>query len=382
MKNQHYIDKAKGLIMSRQGSLLQHMLGKLGRSILLLITAIPTIAVVFIVFFIIKESVPFFYNLAHVKEFFTSTTWTPSKPADPSFGALSIFYGTLMVTVGSSLIAVPLGIMVSVCLTEIVSYKLAQIFKPFVELLAAIPSVAYGFFALVVFAPVLQNYGGAGISAMVLIAGIFLSFIAALVISEFFGRLICKKTSKQNTYLAALIFVVFMALFIFIAVKVSDIKINSGANALNVSIILAIMALPTIVSISQDALSAVGRDLREGSLALGATKFETIFKVVLPSAKSGIAVAVILGLMRVIGETMVVWMASGNSLKIPEPFYNFLEPVRTLTATIAGEMGEADQSTGSARYHVLFVMSLCLLLTGMLMNTLSQWVGVGMKRGK
>ena len=139
------------------------------------------------------------------------------------------------------------------------------------------------------------------------------------------------------------------------------------------------MALPTIVSISQDALASVGRDMREGSLALGATRFETIFKVLLPCAKSGIAVAVILGLMRVVGETMVVWMASGNSLKIPEPFYNFLEPVRTLTATIAGEMGEADQSTGSDRYQVLFAVSLCLLLGGLLLNAAGQWVGSGFK---
>ena len=135
------------------------------------------------------------------------------------------------------------------------------------------------------------------------------------------------------------------------------------------------MALPTIVSISQDALSAVGRDMREGSLALGATKTETIFKVVIPCAKSGIAVAVILGLMRVVGETMVVWMASGNSLKIPEPFYNIFEPVRTMTATIAGEMGEADQSTGSARYHVLFALSSCLLLVALAMNAAGRYVG-------
>ena len=158
----------------------------------------------------------------------------------------------------------------------------------------------------------------------------------------------------------------------YAAWRVSGVEISSGTNAFNASVILAIMALPTIVSISQDALSAVGRDMREGSLALGATRFETIFKVILPCAKSGIAVAVILGFMRVIGETMVVWMASGNSLKIPEPFYNFFEPVRTLTATIAGEMGEADQTTGSARYHVLFAMSLCLLVSGMALNWLSQ----------
>lgn len=115
-------------------------------------------------------------------------------------------------------------------------------------------------------------------------------------------------------------------------------------------------------------------------LALGATRFETIFKVLLPCAKSGIAVAVILGLMRVVGETMVVWMASGNSLKIPEPFYNFLEPVRTLTATIAGEMGEADQSTGSDRYHVLFAMSLCLLLGGLLLNAADSGSGRALNR--
>ena len=142
------------------------------------------------------------------------------------------------------------------------------------------------------------------------------------------------------------------------------------------------MALPTIVSISQDALSAVGRDMREGSFALGATRAETIFKVVLPCAKSGIAVAVILGLMRVVGETMVVWMASGNALKIPEPFYNFLEPVRTVTATIAGEMGEADQSTGSARYHVLFALSFCLLMASLIFNAAGQWIGGGFKLPK
>ena len=94
----------------------------------------------------------------------------------------------------------------------------------------------------------------------------------------------------------------------------------------------------------------------------------------IPCAKSGIAVAVILGLMRVVGETMVVWMASGNSLKIPEPFFNIFEPVRTMTATIAGEMGEADQSTGSARYHVLFAMSVCLLFVALAMNAAGRYI--------
>lgn len=121
----------------------------------------------------------------------------------------------------------------------------------------------------------------------------------------------------------AIAIVLFAGAVCMAAKSALGIEVSSGTNALNASIVLAIMALPTIISISQDALAAVGRDMREGSLALGATRFETIFKVVLPCAKSGIAVAVILGLMRVVGETMVVWMASGNALKSPSPFTIF-----------------------------------------------------------
>jgi phosphate transport system permease protein len=150
-------------------------------------------------------------------------------------------------------------------------------------------------------------------------------------------------------------------------------EISSGTNALNVSIILGIMALPTVVSVSEDALQAAGRELREGSYALGATRAETILRVIIPAAGSGILAAVILGIMRVIGETMVVWMASGNAAQIPHPWFNLLQPVRTLTATIAGDMGEADQVTGSARYHVLFAMALALLAISFTCNLASEW---------
>jgi phosphate transport system permease protein len=150
-------------------------------------------------------------------------------------------------------------------------------------------------------------------------------------------------------------------------------EISSGANALNVSVILAIMALPTIVSVSEDALQAVGRELREGSYALGATRAETLVKVVIPAASSGICAAVILGVMRAIGETMVVWMASGNAAQIPTPWYNFLEPIRTMTATIAGDMGEADHVTGSERFHVLFALALALLSIAFVLNLASEW---------
>jgi phosphate transport system permease protein len=135
-----------------------------------------------------------------------------------------------------------------------------------------------------------------------------------------------------------------------------------------------------VVSVSEDALQAVGRDLREGSYALGATRAETLLKTIVPAAISGICAAVLLGVMRAFGETMVVWMASGNAAQIPEPWYNFLEPVRTLTATIAGDMGEADQVTGSSRYHVLFAMALCLLAFSFLMNLMSEWVVIRQRK--
>lgn len=368
--------KKNSLILDRRNSALKAFLDKFGRSLLFCITAIPTIAVVFIIFFITVEALPFFSDLGRTCEFFTSTDWSPSQ-ADPHFGALAIFFGTAMVTIGSCAVAIPLGITTAICLNEIVNANVSKIFKPIVELLAAIPSVAYGFFAIVVFAPVLQNHGGALIAAAIAVIGIPMAIIAAFPVGELLHEKIFRGKGPKFVPLAMAISL-FAGAVCMAAKSALGIEVSSGTNALNASIVLAIMALPTIISISQDALAAVGRDMREGSLALGATRFETIFKVVLPCAKSGIAVAVILGLMRVVGETMVVWMASGNALKIPEPFYNFLEPVRTLTATIAGEMGEADQSTGSQRYHVLFAMSLCLLVGGLLMNACSQWIGSGL----
>lgn len=371
------------LIMDRHSCAAKMLLGKLGRGLLLCITAVPTAAVVFILFFIFREALPFFENFENVREFFTSTNWAPSREGDPHFGSLSILYGTLMVTVGSCAVAVPLGIVAAIALSEIVSARLARIFRPVVELFAAIPSVAYGFFAMAVFAPLLQSRGGIMIAVLIALVGLPVALVGGIPVAEAVSsRLFSKASGGANVAMRIAVSGIFCGAVLYAAYAVSGVEISSGTNAFNASVILAIMALPTIVSISQDALSSVGRDMREGSLALGATRFETVFKVILPCAKSGIAVAVILGFMRVIGETMVVWMASGNSLKIPEPFYNFFEPVRTLTATIAGEMGEADQTTGSARYHVLFAMSLCLLLSGMGLNYLSQRIVSRGKSGK
>jgi phosphate transport system permease protein len=197
--------------------------------------------------------------------------------------------------------------------------------------------------------------------------------IASIVSGEILAAYVPEPRRKS----AAVVITVFLGgvslvLIWLVGERLSGMEISSGTNAFNVSIILGIMALPTVVSVSEDALQAVGRELREGSYALGATRAETILKTVMPAAISGILAAVILGVMRAVGETMVVWMASGNAAQIPSPFYNFMEPVRTLTATIAGDMGEADHVTGSDRYHVLFALALCLLAFSFIMNLVSE----------
>ncbi|MEI7826083.1 MAG: ABC transporter permease subunit, partial [Chlorobiaceae bacterium] len=192
------------------------------------------------------------------------------------------------------------------------------------------------------------------------------------------------REQKRREQLHILYLILFGMLSVFLLYKVGTIlygiQILTGTNALNVSIILSFMALPTIVSVSEDALQAVGRDIREGSYALGATRAETILKTILPAASSGILAAVILGIMRALGETMVVWMASGNSSQIPEPWFNYLQAIRTLTATIAGDMGEADQVTGSARFHVLFAMGLLLLVISFISNLISERIVVRQRK--
>jgi phosphate transport system permease protein len=345
-----------------------------GQGFLFLITSLSTFAVFFIFYFILKDAIPFF-KAEGFKEFFTTTRWYPSgSPAE--FGALPIFVGTGLVTIGAVLVAVPLGISAAVCLSDLLPFHIRQIVKPIIEVLAAIPSVAYGFFALVVFAPLLQNHGGAILSAG---AWIVLGPIFALLTMVIGDLLLEKLRDKMSPKLAASIVFPVLGISAFMVIyrlsaQLSGVEISSGTNALNVSVILGIMALPTVVSVSEDALQAAGRELREGSYALGATRAETIIKTIIPASLSGILAAVILGVMRAIGETMVVWMASGNAARIPEPIYNVLQPIRTLTATIAGDMGEADHVTGSSRFHVLFAMALCLLAFSFIMNLASELI--------
>jgi phosphate transport system permease protein len=284
----------------------------LGRSVLFLITCTSVLAVFLIFLFVIREAIPFLAKFS-IKEFLTSTAWYPeATPA--KFGVLTIVVGSVYVTAFATIFAVPLGILAAVFLSDIVSMRIRSIVKPIIETLAAIPSVAYGCFAVMVFAPWMQEKLG----------------------------------------------------------------FSTGANALNCSLVLAVMALPTIISVSEDSISAVGRELREASYGCGATRMETLLKVVIPAAHSGIIAAIVLGMMRAIGETMVVWMASGNASQIPHPWWNLSQSVRTLTGTIAGDMGETEK--GSPHYRALFAAGLLLLVVTLCMNLVSEYFLIRAKK--
>ncbi len=291
------------LLLSARQDLAGYVLRHLGKALLLAITGSSVLAVLLIFVFILREAVPFFARHG-VIEFFTSTRWYPESE-QPEFGALALIIGSAYVTIGALLLAVPTGLLAAVLLSDIAPFGVRQALKPVIELLAAIPSVAYGFFAVLVVAPWLQKLG-----------------------------------------------------------------LSTGVNTLNASLMLAIMAMPTIVSISEDALSSIGRELREGSYALGSTRAETIVKVVLPAAHSGIVAAIIIGMMRAVGETMVVWMASGNTSRIPQPWYDLSQSIRTMTATVASDMAETPQ--GSDHYYALFAVAAVLLVFTFGLNLVSE----------
>lgn len=220
----------------------------------------------------------------------------------PSFGILPLILGSLWVTFGATVISVPLGIACAIFIGEIAPGWLREVLKAGVELLAAIPSIVLGFIGLVTLVPLVKKAFG----------------------------------------------------------------LPTGLTVISGSIMLAFMAMPTIVSIMEDALNAVPRSYREGSIAMGATQWQTIRRIVLPSAASGIIAAVMLGIGRVIGETMAVMMITGNAAVIPK---SFLQPVRTMTATIAAEMGETVQ--GSEHYFALFAIGIVLFAITFVVNLMA-----------
>ena len=230
----------------------------------------------------------------------------------PSYGIWPLIVGSIIVTFLSCLLAVPFGVLSAVYISEIAPPSIREILKSVIELLAGLPSVVLGFFGMVIIAPWLQE----------------------------------------------------------------TFDLPTGLNIVNASLILAVMAVPTISSISEDALYAVPQEFKEASYALGATKFETIAKVIIPSALSGISTAVILGMSRAIGETMVVLMVAGGAAAIPESLF---DSVRPMPASIAAEMGEAPFRSG--HYHALFATGIVLFFMTLVFNLVADHLSHKFKEG-
>jgi phosphate transport system permease protein len=234
-----------------------------------------------------------------LKKLFKTKDWFPTAQPAAQFGILPLILGTFWVSLGAIALALPFGLAAAIYMAEIADSRVRNILKPLIELLAGIPSVVYGFFGLVVIVPFLQ--------------------------------------------------------------KMFNLPV--GESALAGSILLGIMALPTIITISEDAIRNTPRPMKEASLALGANHWQTILRVIIPYSISGIIAAVILGVGRAIGETMAVLMVTGNAAVIP---HSFLEPVRTIPATIAAELGEAP--FGGLHFKVLFFLGCVLFLITLLIN--------------
>ena len=276
--------------------------------------SVSIVALGLIMYFLVTEALPTFTGFEAMgvqisgisfSEFIFGEKWKPVSE-NPQWGILPLIMGSVWVTILSSLMAIPLGIMTAIYLAEIAPHKVREIVKPMIELLASLPSVVIGFFGLAVVAPILLE----------------------------------------------------------------TFEIRFGVNMLNASIMLAFMAVPTITSIAEDSIRSVPAELREGSLALGATRFETIRRVVLPASLSGLSTAVILGMSRSIGETMVVLMVAGGAARIPNSIF---DPVRPMPASIAAEMGETSFGL-EMHYFALFAIAMALFLITFLFNLLADHI--------
>ncbi|WP_292377981.1 phosphate ABC transporter permease subunit PstC [Methanosarcina sp. UBA289] len=272
-------------------------------SVLFFISTLTVLILFLICIFLFRDSLLLFKETS-LLDFLTGKFWYPTS-VNKQFGLLPLLLGSLLVTAGSILFSVPLGIASAIYISELAHPKVADFLKPFIEILAGIPSVVFGFFGLVVLVPFMQK----------------------------------------------------------------TLNLPTGQTALTGSIMLGIMALPTIITISEDAISSVPSTLRQGSLALGATQWQTIYKVIIPASLSGISAAVMLGIGRAIGETMTLMMVTGNAAIIPSFPGGFFGPVRTMTATIALEMGEVPQ--GSAHFHALFAVGSVLFIITFIINLIA-----------
>ncbi|OQY42832.1 MAG: phosphate ABC transporter permease subunit PstC [Desulfobacteraceae bacterium 4572_87] len=266
--------------------------------------ALASITTLFLIaLFLFAEGIPIFQEVS-VTDFLFGEYWYPTDdPAD--FGIFPLIIASVAVTLVSSVISVPLGVLTAMYLAEGASAKVREWVKPMVELLAALPSVVIGFFGMVIVAPVLQD----------------------------------------------------------------TLDIPTGLNLFNASLMLAFMSIPTICSLSEDAIFSVPGELKEASLALGATRWETIARVIFPASISGICTAVILGMSRAMGETMVVLMVAGGATMIPTSLF---DPVRPMPASIAAEMAEAPVQ--SDHYYALFAIAIILFLFTLAFNVIAEQI--------
>lgn len=279
--------------------------------LLIRLCGISAILFVFgIFFFVFREGAGFLFHGFNFREFFFSIEWYPTSQSHVRYGALALIAGTASVTALAMLIAVPFGIGAAVFISEFCGPKVRETLKIIIEMLAAIPSVVWGFIGLTVMNPLIIKLFGAPI----------------------------------------------------------------GLNVLNGGLILALMSVPIVVSIGEDALKAVPDSYREAALALGVTRWQLVYRVLLPAAKNGLLAAVLLGVGRAVGETMAVLMATGHAVRIPT---SLMDSVRTLTATIAAELGEAPMH--SQHYQVLFIIGILLFLITFVINLVADLVVRGVR---
>lgn len=275
-----------------------------GMHVVFFFIATASITILFMIcLFLFAEGLPIFKAVS-VKNFIFGKYWYPTADP-PDFGIFALIIGSIVVTILSAAISVPLGVMTAVYLSEIATVKIREIVKPIVELLAALPSVVIGFFGMVIVAPFLQD--------------------------------------------------------------VFDIP--TGLNVFNASMMLAFMSVPTICSISEDAIYSVPTNLKEASLALGATHLETMIRVILPASISGISTAIILGMSRAIGETMVVLMVAGGAAMVPTSIF---DPARPMPASIAAEMAEAPFR--GDHYYALFATGIVLFVFTFIFNIIADHI--------
>jgi len=274
------------------------------------LSAIFFMALIFL--FLLKEGAPAFWEVSLGNLF--GQRWYPNEDL---FGTLPLILGSLLVTAGAVIIALPLGLATAIFVRELAPDWLREILKPLIEVLAGIPSVVLGFLGMVAITPLVREL----------------------------------------------------------------LNVPTGLTAFTGSLMLAYMALPTMISVAEDAIDAVPKSYRDGALALGATRWQTIWRVVLPAARSGVIMAVMLGIGRAIGETMAVMMVTGNAARIPHEWYALFMPVRTMTATIAAEMGEVAR--GGTHYHVLFAVGILLFVVTFIINAVASLVIIrgGPRRG-